>query len=122
MSLWKRQETFAPAPLEKRVIGVPPESELVSWGWQEKTVVDSEPRTGHTRVRTADYRLLSNRRRTKWYIQWGRDGFIEPMQETSGTTEKTTPLGVIPRRTSQNSGRYRPAPDDRSIPIDEFDG
>lgn len=120
---WKRDETFKVSePLEVRVIGVPPESELISLGWNEKTIVDTHHRSGETTVRTAEYRLLCHQKhRSRMFIQW-RGGPIEPLVNHIGNEDKKTALGVVPRRSGYNSGRYRPAPDDRSIPIDEFNG
>lgn len=126
MAFWKKQETYKPTEWGEVVTpGVPPLSELISLGWQTKTVTEENPNTGAITVREVDYRLLMHRRhRSEHYIQWSSEtGPIEPLQTHTGTTQKVTPLGVIPRRSMhQASDRYSAAPDDRVTPIDQYAG
>lgn len=126
MAFWKRQETYKPLEWpEVRTVGVPPMSELLSMGWQTKTVTEENPNTGAVSVREIDYRLLfHHKHRSQWFIQWGdENGPVEPMQTHTGTTEKVTPLGVVSLRSMrQPSDRYSPAPDDRVTPIDQYVG
>lgn len=123
MNFWKREETYgAPIATEVRVIGVPPMSELISMGWQERTVSEENHRTGATTVRTVEYRLLRHHRHTdQVFIQYGRNGSnIEPLQTTSGGGNKVTPLGVM--RTRMASGNYPPAEPDKKATIDDWAG
>jgi len=120
VNFWKREETYgAPIATEVRVIGVPPMSELISMGWQERTVSEENHRTGATTVRTVEYRLLRHHRHTgQVFIQYGSN--IEPLQTTSGGGNKVTPLGVM--RTRMASGNYPPAEPDKKATIDDWAG
>lgn len=120
---WRKEETYA-APVYGPIvtIGVPPISELLSMGWQEKTITETHPRTGALTVRTADYRLLCHHRhRGEWFIQWGGEhGPIEPLQHHSGQTEKVTPMGTV--RTNTLPPGRTPAPSDRVTLLEEWNG
>lgn len=120
---WRKEETYA-APAYGPIVtpGVPPLSDLLSLGWQEKTVTEEHPRTGALTVRTVDYRLLCHRRhRSQFYIQWtNENGPIEPMQQNTGGEQKVTPLGMV--RTRMLPPHRLPAPSDRRIPLEEWNG
>jgi hypothetical protein len=126
VTFWKREETFeSTAPAPTRVVGVPPFDELVPLGWQDHTTTEVHHRTGATTVRTAEYQLYTHRRGIggtgRMFIQWGRNGSIEPLQPHSGNEDKRTPLGTVPRR-GVPSGRYPTPPNDSTTPLEEFAG
>lgn len=120
MSLWKREERFERANTgPTRVAGVPPMSELVALGWNDYTASESDPRTGATVVKTAEYRILYHHRHTaRRFVQW-RNGPVEPLNATIGGENAVTPLGTIRiGRGEFNSGRHAPAEADRRTPVE----